>query len=255
MADKARLTREDYIDSAMDDYPLPAKALLAILVCLVGAISKLLWFWHIEDSERMREDGQSHLIIMNHVSFLETLIPTVHMWFHGHHVHPVYKSEFDENPFLGWVLPRVGGIPVDRGTADIRAVKRVAACLKRGESVLVFPEGTRIHDDKPAEVHHGYAVMARMAKAPVLPMAVSGIQGIKATGGALIWPFSSVKFKVGCCLRYEDFKDAGSRREQTEALGIAGMEAVYVLRDELAGNPKATSSHILMPEEPHGADV
>lgn len=235
MSRHPRFSRDDYLDSAMDDYPWHAKALLAVVICVVGILSKMLWFWRIEDGGKLWDSREPRVIVMNHVSFLETIIPSMSMWVRRHHVRPVYKSEFDENPLLRWLLPRMGGIPVDRGTADMRAVRRSVACLKRGESILVFPEGTRIHDgSKPTEIHSGYALMARMAGVPVQPMAVAGIKGIKATGGSLIRPFTPVRLKVGDCVAYGDMTAEG-RRERTEELAQVGMSYVYAMRDELEG--------------------
>lgn len=234
--EKKRFERDDYFDTAMDGYPLASKVLLGFVVCLVAFLSKILWFWRIEHGDRLWENRDGRVIAMNHVSFVETLIPVVSMWFRGHHVRPIYKSEFDGNRFLEWLLPRMGGIPIDRGTTDLKAVKRAVACLKRGESILIFPEGTRMHEEgvKP-EVHYGYALMARMAKVPIQPMAVSGIKCVKGTHGSLVWPFFPVRFDMGELLHYEDFKDAGGRHEQTEAFGKAGMDAVYAMRDAMDG--------------------
>ena len=231
MDGRRRFTRDDYFDTAMDDYPLGAKLLLGVVICVVGALSKLLWPWRIEEGELLWNDHRGRMIIMNHVSFLETLIPTVSMWFRGVHVRPIYKSEFEQNGLLRWLFPRVGGIPVERGTADIKAVKRAVACLKRGECVLVFPEGTRIaSDDEPVEIHGGFALMARMAKVPVQPMAVVGARDITARKPIRL--FWRVFFKVGECVSFDDMTAEG-RRERTEEMERVGMERVYALRDSL----------------------
>ena len=231
MSLRKKFTRDDYFDNAMDDYPVTAKALLFVVMCVVGFLSKILWPWHIEDGEKLWNDRRGRMIIMNHVSFFETIVPTVSMWFRGVHVRPVYKSEFDKNGFLRWILPRIGAIPVDRGTADMKAVKRAVKCMKNGECVLVFPEGTRIKsDDQEVEIHDGYALMARMAKVCVQPMAVVGARQIMA--GKLIRPFLRVFFKVGDCVEWSEMTAEG-RRERTEEMAQTGMERVYQLRDEL----------------------
>ena len=215
MAKAAKFTRDDYFDTAMDDYPWTAKLLLGIVICVVGAVTKLIWPWKIEDGEKLWDDHRGRMIIMNHVSFLETLIPSISMWFRGHHVRPIYKSEWDDNKFLSWLLPRVGGIPIDRGTADVKSVKRAVNCLKRGESVLVFPEGTRIKsEDQPVEIHGGFALMARMAKVDVQPLAIVGARAIQPPHKK-IQLFKRVFVKAGPCVRWDEMTEA-KRRERTE---------------------------------------
>ena len=232
MAKAAKFTRDDYFDTAMDDYPWTAKLLLGIVICVVGAVTKLIWPWKIEDGEKLWDDHRGRMIIMNHVSFLETLIPSISMWFRGHHVRPIYKSEWDDNKFLSWLLPRVGGIPIDRGTADVKSVKRAVNCLKRGESVLVFPEGTRIKsEDQPVEIHGGFALMARMAKVDVQPLAIVGARAIQPPHKK-IQLFKRVFVKAGPCVRWDEMTEA-KRRERTEEMERVAMERVYALRGEL----------------------
>ena len=71
---------------------------------------------------------------------------------------------------MRWAFSRVGGIPVERGTADMKCLRAAQHALQRGEDVLIFPEGTRIRsrEIKP-EVHGGFALIAQMGKAPVNP--------------------------------------------------------------------------------------
>lgn len=232
MSERKKYTRDDYFDNAMDDYPLSAKILLGVVICVVGALSKILWPWKIEDGEKFWNDHRGRMIIMNHVSFLETVLPSTSMWFRGHHVRPIYKSEWDDNKFLRWLLPRVGGIPIDRGTADLKSVKRASKCLKRGESILLFPEGTRIKtEDQPVEIHGGFATIARMAKADVQPLAIIGARDI-ARPGKKIRPFLRVFLKAGDCITWESL-GVTSRREMSEEMERVGMERVYALRSEL----------------------
>lgn len=232
MARAPRYTRDDYFDNAMDDYPWTAKLLLGVVICVVAALSKIIYPWRIEDGEKLWNDHRGRMIIMNHVSFLETVLPSVTMWFRGHHVRPIYKSEWDDNGFLHWLLPRVGGIPVERGTADVKAVKRAVNCLKRGESVLVFPEGTRIRtEDQPVEIHGGFALMARMAKVDVQPMAIVGARDIAAPGKR-VRIFWRVFLKAGDCVHWDDMT-AEKRRERTEEMEHVAMDRVYELRSQL----------------------
>ena len=233
MAERRKWTRDDYFDSAMDDYPWPAKVLLGVVIIGVSFLSKLIFPWRFEEGEKLWNSHDGRVIIMNHVSFIETLLPTCTMWFRGHHVRPIYKSEFDSNKVLAWLLPRVGGIPIDRGTADMKSVKRAVNAVKRGESILVFPEGTRIKtEDQPVEIHGGFALIARMAKATVQPTAIVGARAIMKPGRKFPKLFVRLFLKAGDPIGFDDMTATG-RRERTEEMERVAMERVYALRGEL----------------------
>ena len=103
---------EDYYDHGMRDYPLPARALLACVVCLVGAVTKILWPWKFDQGELMWEESRGRVLVMNHVSMLEPVVVVCSLWFHGQRVRPIYKSEFDKAGIVTWLFSRVGGIPI-----------------------------------------------------------------------------------------------------------------------------------------------
>lgn len=225
-------TYDDYYDNAMADFPVTSRIIHALACIICGAITKVLWPWKIEEGERLWKGG-GQVVVMNHVSMLEAVATLISCWAHGVGCRPIYKSEFDKVPCAKWLFSRAGGIPVERGTADIKCVRRAEKALKRGECVLIYPEGTRIRsDEQPVEIHGGFALMARMAKAPVLPMAVVGAVDITPEGTHLKRLFWRVFLKCGEPVRFEDMSE-GSRRERTEELERVAMERVYALRDEL----------------------
>ncbi len=53
-------------------------------------------------------------------------------------------------------------------------MKEAGALLARGESVIVFPEGTRSKGDAMGEFKHGAFKMAFAAGAPVVPSSSTG---------------------------------------------------------------------------------
>jgi 1-acyl-sn-glycerol-3-phosphate acyltransferase len=82
------------------------------------------------------------------------------------------KQEMFHGPFA-WVLPRIGQVPVRRGTADRRPLTLALDVLRGGGLVAVFPEGTRTGGEVAA-AQHGAAWLARTAGALVLPVVCRG---------------------------------------------------------------------------------
>ena len=110
------------------------------------------------------------LIACNHASFFDPAFAG------GCISRPIYyfarKSLF--KGFLGWLLPRVHVIPVDRGEADFGAFKQVLTLLKKGKGVMVFPEGTRSPDGVLQFAKKGIGMMACKTGVPVVPTRIFG---------------------------------------------------------------------------------
>lgn len=80
------------------------------------------------------------------------------------------KAELMKVPFLGWLLSKVGVFAVERGKSDVSAIKRAMKCLKSGDKLLLFPEGTRSKDGEMGEGKRGVAMIAVRTGVPILPI-------------------------------------------------------------------------------------
>ena len=80
------------------------------------------------------------------------------------------KAELLKIPFLGWLLRNVGVIGVDRGKADVGAIKAAMKALKGGERLLMFPEGTRVEEGQEGAAHTGAAMLATRTGVPIVPV-------------------------------------------------------------------------------------
>lgn len=217
-------TYDDYYDSAMADFPLPGRLFAGLVVWLLWGLTKLLWPWRVEEAELLLSDARGRVVIMNHESMLDPVIAVTTMLRAGVSVRTVYKGDFDRIRPATWVFSRLGGFPVSRGSADMKAVRRARASLMRGECVLIYPEGTRVRDDAEAEVHGGYALMAQLAKAPVQPVALIGARHLHFR--------KRVFARVGEPIEWSELSSS-KRREQADEMEERGMRRVYELRDEL----------------------
>ena len=127
----------------------------------------------------------------------------------------------------------MGAIPLKRGTADTKAIKRAIAALKRGENVLIFPEGTRIWDPEARpEFFGGFSLIALMSGADVVPVAIDGTERINPNKRYKLPRPSRVRVLFGEPMRLADMPGEG-RKEKAAALEAQGMERVYAMRSEL----------------------
>lgn len=99
------------------------------------------------------------------------------------------KSELFEYPLLKNVLSHIG-IPVyfdKKRPADFEgAVKRGVEKLAQGFDVVIFAEGGRYNDGTIHQFYSGFAAMAKLSGAPVVPLFISGAGQALAPGYRLI---------------------------------------------------------------------
>ncbi len=89
------------------------------------------------------------------------------------------KVELFRIPGLAQFLRAYGAFPVRRGEADLSALRRSNETLKAGLALVVFPEGTRAGQRATlGKAWPGAGLIALRNQAPILPVAITGSQGL-----------------------------------------------------------------------------
>jgi 1-acyl-sn-glycerol-3-phosphate acyltransferase len=100
------------------------------------------------------------------------------------------KESLFKWPIAGQAFTLAGFIPVNRGERDsaIASVEKATASLRRGQSFLIYPEGTRSHDGRLQDFKKGAVVMAIKAGVPIVPVACSGAHRVMRKRSLKIYP-------------------------------------------------------------------
>ena len=152
--------------------------------------------------EHVPTDGPV-IFTANHRSFLD---PFVIATIARRPMYYVAKRElFEKHPLIAWWLNALGAFPVDRGTGDTNMIETAKAILDRGDSVLIFAEGTRVRPGPLGRPHRGVGRLALESGAPVVPVAVTGTERIRR--GWRIRPHK-VRIRIGAPLRFPQVADA-----------------------------------------------
>jgi 1-acyl-sn-glycerol-3-phosphate acyltransferase len=96
---------------------------------------------------------------------------------------------FYRNRLVGAMVSLLfGTVPMDRrgGGLDERAAGHLDKLLDRGWNLLVYPEGTRLHNAAPGRVRKGAAVLAARHRMPIVPIRVTGTRNAMPPGH--FWP-------------------------------------------------------------------
>jgi 1-acyl-sn-glycerol-3-phosphate acyltransferase len=135
--------------------------------------------------------GGTYILISNHQSVLDIIILNClryrFKW--------ISKIENYKMPFIGWYLRMARYITVDRGNKESKAemMEKSVKSLRKGISIMMFPEGTRSTDNEIGPFKLGAFQLALMADKPILPIVIEG------TGKAL--PKHSFIFTRGHTLK------------------------------------------------------
>jgi len=83
------------------------------------------------------------------------------------------SSLYAFKPF-GAVITALDAIPIDREASALVAMKTVIRRLEEGAAVIIFPEGTRTATGRLGELKSGFALIAKRAGVPIVPVAIVG---------------------------------------------------------------------------------
>ena len=131
----------------------------------------------VEGLDRLPRNGV--LLCPNHSSNWDPILIALRLPV-NYRLHIMAKVDLFKNPILAWILRRLGAFPVSRGSSDIQSVKTAMQAIKSGDNLLIFPEGTTIHngigyvDGLPAHAKAGVAVIGVRTGATLVPVFVDG---------------------------------------------------------------------------------
>jgi 1-acyl-sn-glycerol-3-phosphate acyltransferase len=143
----------------------PAKFGCRIYVWAAGARVQVSGLEHL-DRDR------AYVFIANHQSNLD---PPLLFSYLGHNVGAIAKIELFRIPIMKQGFPLAHVVPIDRSNREraIQSTRRGADELRRGHSLMAFPEGTRSVDGQVREFKKGVFYMAIEAGVPIVPVVIN----------------------------------------------------------------------------------
>lgn len=144
------------------------KTWFAILYCVVWPFFNLFHPCKAIGRENIPEGAA--ILCPNHTRMSDPFFVVFAM---GLKVRPrvMAKVEVMSVPFIGWILKKAGVFAVERGKSDVGAVKEAIKCLKGGDKLLLFPEGTRHRDGTIDESgKSGAAMFSVRTETPLVPI-------------------------------------------------------------------------------------
>ena len=140
------------------------------LIALVRSFFRLVMEMRVEGLENFPREGPV-VLAANHVTNFDVFpmqfaLPRP-IFFMG-------KAELFKNPLMDLVIRNLSGFPVNRGETDLWAMRHAAKVLAHGQTLGMFPEGTRSKGRGLKVAKTGAARLAIEAHCPILPIAIVG---------------------------------------------------------------------------------
>lgn len=141
----------------------------ALAIPIVNVYDHLKYNYHVIGREKVPDGGC--VLVANHTQWADPVLVGTALG-NQYPLVAMAKKELFQIKLLGPLISALGAFPVDRGTADIGAIKTSLKAVKEGKKLLIFPEGgTRHKAGDEAKV--GAAMIAARTGAPIVPIYIS----------------------------------------------------------------------------------
>lgn len=159
---------------------------------LLGSLSWILFRPGVTGAERIPTDGPVILapVHRSNIDFVFTIFLSPRKVFF------MAKDGLYRSRLFGWILTRVGAFPVNRSGADRESMRLAEEVLRRGEALVLFPEGTRQSGEAIGTLHDGTMFIASREGARVVPIGIAGTDRALPKGAKFLHP-TRVRVVVG----------------------------------------------------------
>lgn len=152
----------------------PRRRVLHLFTCFWASLYTWLnpvWKVRILHRERIVTDRPT-VMVANHLSLLDILI----LFRLFTHFKWVSKVENFRVPAIGWNMSLNGYVPLKRGDRNsvIRMMRQCERTLAQGNSIMMFPEGTRSTSGRMRTFKTGAFELAIASGVPIQPLVIKG---------------------------------------------------------------------------------
>lgn len=145
------------------------------------------------------------VMVANHLSLLDILV----MFRLRTHFKWVSKVENFKVPFIGWNMKLNRYIELKRGdrTSVLQMMRTTELAIAEGNSIMMFPEGTRSPSGRLRSFKLGAFDLALRCKVPILPIVIQGTHDALPKAGFVLQGKHPISLEVLKPIPYEKFAD------------------------------------------------
>lgn len=141
-----------------------------IVRLIVFLFFKIFFRFKVYGRDKVPESG-AFILASNHVSYLD---PPALACASVRALHFMARHDLFYNRVFGALIRKLNSFPVEREGAGFGALKDAVRRLRKGEPILIFPEGRRSQTGEIQAAQPGVGFLSLMSGAPILPAYVKG---------------------------------------------------------------------------------
>jgi 1-acyl-sn-glycerol-3-phosphate acyltransferase len=122
------------------------------------------------DTHHLPPDG-AVILASNHSSFLDPMALGCVV---DRKVTFIARGSLKAHWLYRWLTAKLDIVSIERDSGDRRQLDAVLAALRQGKACAIFPEGTRSRDGELQPFKAGVVLLARLSRAPVVPVWIDG---------------------------------------------------------------------------------
>lgn len=177
-------------------------AIIVVIGCFLGGerffayYPGMLWSWttcylalcpvKISGLENIKKN-QSYVFVSNHQGAFDIFVI---YGFLGAHIKWVMKKGIEKIPFVGRACKAAGFVFVDSSShkAASKTIQEAKQKLKKGNSIIIFPEGSRTYTGQMIRFKKGAFKIATDLNLPIIPITLNGPFEVLPIGAIRVIP-------------------------------------------------------------------
>ncbi len=201
--------------------------LYRLIQLTIKIVLKINGTLNVYGRENVPEKG-GVIVASNHISYLDpplvgAVLPRIATF--------MARKGLFEVPVLKWMITRAA-FPVDRENPKPSSIKDAVRRLKRGEVLVLFPEGKRSETGDLQEAKRGVDVIAKMSKAAIVPTLLVGSDKALPSGAKWL-KRAEISVVFGKPIYYNAQDDSyGPGGQMKDHVGSTIMHAIGELKKE-----------------------
>jgi 1-acyl-sn-glycerol-3-phosphate acyltransferase len=196
----------------------------------------LYWRVRVEGRENVPSEGP-FVVAPVHRSNIDTILMA---FLSRRQLRYMAKDTLWQHGWSARLLTALGGFPVHREGADREALRTCESALRRGEPVVIFPEGTRRAGPVVSDLFEGVAFVALRGAVPIIPVGIGGSAGAMPKGAKYLRPVK-IRIVIGAPIYPPERSGVGARgtRRQVHELTAQVQEDLQRVFDRADAHARA----------------